>query len=142
MCRLKQEIVLFAERSYWATNEHEILSIGTILNVETIYTATGFDLSGFHRNLDNFGVRHIFKKHGIESIEIKRGQRAVISSDFALIPEVVNNPDKIEYAGKSRFAKADLIKYQKRIGEETYFYVEEIRKKRRVVATETMWIRR
>jgi len=136
----KKDIIAFAEKSAHAKNEHETLFIGEASNHDAILSATGFDVSGYRRVLDNFGIKHIFNRHGIQSIEEKRGQRAVTAQDFTLIPEILTMPDGIEYAGQSRFSKADLIKYWKKIDGEIFYYVEEIRRKRRLVATETMWI--
>ena len=136
-----QEIVEFAEKAFGASHIQELLLLGAVENPTAILDATGFDVSGYERNLDNFGVRHAYKRHGNVKSEEKQGQRAVTASDFSLIPEIVSSPDDIRYVGQSRHSKADLILFEKKIGDEVYFYVEEIRRKRRVVALETLWIR-
>ncbi len=137
---LQAKIAAFAQRAFYASNQHEVLPLGPVDNHALIRSSTGFEVAGYNRILDNFGIRHTFKIHGSPATETPRGQRAVVLEDFSRIPEIVAHPDLVEYVGKSRVSKADLIRFTKSIDGETYHYVEEIRRKRRVLATETLWI--
>jgi len=67
---------------------------------------TGLTLAGRNVTLRAGNVRKILKSHGNEQTESAREQRAITARDFALIPEVIAEPDGIfrengeEYRGK------------------------------------------
>ncbi len=67
---------------------------------------TGLTLAGRNVTLRAGNVRKILKSHGNEQTESAREQRAITVRDFALIPEVIAEPDGIfrengeEYRGK------------------------------------------
>lgn len=44
-------------------------------------------------------VKKIFKSHGDELTESRRGQRAIIEGDFEMIPEIIGSPEVVENAG-------------------------------------------
>ncbi len=100
---------------------------------------TGLNLEGYKRVIDKFGVIHAFKNHGNEELEKKRGQKAIKPSDFQLIPEVTETPDKIDSGVKNSHGK-DLIKNTKKI-DDTIIYVEEKRDGKKVLATQTLYKR-
>lgn len=102
-----------------------------------IKTATGLDVEGYKHTVDSFGIRHILSHHGNEKAEKDRGQQAVNESDIAKIPEIVKTPDKIEHAGLDRTGN-ELIRYTKSY-ENTIYYVEEVREKRKELVSKSMW---
>ena len=67
----------FVERSMTTGDRKITLDLGTVKNVERIREKTGFDLTGFTRLIDNYGVRHTLGNHGDASKETSRGQLAV-----------------------------------------------------------------
>ena len=70
---------------------------------DRIIRETGYDVRGRNAALRAGNVRKIFKDHGTEITEKPRGQRPISPDDFALIPDVIGEPDKIEkgeYKGK------------------------------------------
>ncbi len=136
------QITEFADRARDATNVQEIVLLGPAENARQIAGATGLVLVTYARALDNFGIKHTFNKHGDPNKEEARGQRAITATDFALIPLIVSSPDEIAYVGKSKHSRADLIQYKKTINGEVYFYIEEVRRKRRIVALETLYVRK
>ena len=105
-----------------------------------IKEATGFDLSGYKRTMYSYGVNHAIKKHGNPKTEESRGQVAITEEDFELIPQIVANPDSIEFGEKNDLGN-DLIKYSKTIGNQL-FYVEEIRNGRKEVVLQTLYKRK
>jgi hypothetical protein len=105
--------------------------------IEEIKIATGFDLTGYERIVDSFGINHVIKNHFDEKTEVLRGQISIEIDDFEQIPEITSTPDIIENAGKSRIGK-DLIKYIKQKINKLV-YVEEIRTKRKEVAMQTFY---
>ena len=98
-------------------------------------------LEGFKRTIDNYAIIHTHNKHGQEKKEISRGQVPVVMTDYLLIPEIVKVPDKISVGEKSNIG-TELIIYEKEIKEIIYFYVEEVRKKRKSLAMKTLYKRK
>lgn len=108
--------------------------------IQQIKEAIGFDLSGYTRTMYSYGVNHAIKKHGNPKTEESRGQVAITEEDFELIPQIVANPDSIEFGEKNDLGD-DLIKYSKIIGNQL-FYVEEIRNGRKEVVLQTLYKRK
>jgi hypothetical protein len=98
-------------------------------------------LSEFKHTVDNYAIVHTHNKHGQESKEISRGQIAVLGSDYLLIPEIITESDKVSIGEKSSIG-TDLIMYEKEIDKITYFYVAEVRKKRKSLAMKTLYKRK
>jgi hypothetical protein len=119
--------------------EQHILSLGVISETEAqkLKNLTGLDLNNYERILDNFAIKHALNKHGHAGVEKLRGQIAISKEDFEHIPEIIENPDKIETGEKNR-RNADLLKYTKNINEKVV-YVEEIRKGRKQLALQTLY---
>ena len=61
------------------------------------------------------------------------------AKDFEKIPDITTNPDTIEAKGKSKRG-GEIIAYTKEY-DSTYHYHEEIREKRKELATKTMFKR-
>ncbi len=81
---------------------------------QRIYEGTGLNLENYNVALYANEIRKIFKDHGNEETEHLRGQRAITESDFAQIPDVMQNATEIyrsetDYEGKPAivFVKAD-----------------------------------
>ena len=83
-------------------------------SARTIMDATGIDLYGMNVTLRAGNVRKIFKDHGSISSEASRGQYAVTVDDFAYIPEVLENPDRIK---RSTYNGERAVLVSKDIGE-------------------------
>ena len=107
------------------------------VEAERLQQATGLSFKGGYKHtVDSFAMRHTGTKHG-DPREALRGQEPVTREDWARIPEVVRQPDRIDLAGKNALGNA-LIRYQKRFNGTTYF-VEEVRTKRRELAAKSLW---
>ncbi len=61
--------------------------------------------------------------------------------DYLLIPTIVKNPDTVTLGEKSNIS-TDLIKYEKEINGICYFYVEEVRTKRKSLAMKMLYKRK
>nr|DAR74483.1 MAG TPA: nuclease [Caudoviricetes sp.] len=60
--------------------------------------------------------------------------------DIELIPDIINNPDKISISpSKTRGLHRDALIYEKKIGN-YYYYVESINKNKGTLETQTMYI--
>ena len=120
------------------TIELHFLELDDIIFVEKLLS----DIKkGFKRTIDNYAIVHTHNKHGHESKEISRGQIAVTMGDYLLIPTIVRSPDVVTLGEKSNIG-TDLIKYEKEINGICYFYVEEVRKKRKSLAMKTLYKRK
>ena len=114
-----------------------LLIIGLVDNVALILAQTKFNLAGYTRVLDNYGVRHTMKQHSDTARELKRGQLAVTLEDFGLIPLITREPDNVYADGKNRIGR-EVIVFVKLIDGIGYRHVEEIRGKHKLVATDSM----
>ena len=61
---------------------------------------SGMEVSEFRHSLDVYAVRHIFNQHGIPAIEEARGNIALEIADVERLPEILAEPDSIEFAAK------------------------------------------
>lgn len=102
-----------------------------------IKEATGLDVVGYKHTVDVYGIRHTLSGHSDQQSESLRGQEAVNSDDFGMIPEILALPDNVSYVGTDRYGN-DLIKYEKKLGG-AYRYVEVVRTKRKELVIETLW---
>ncbi|MBI3398887.1 MAG: hypothetical protein HY026_06625 [Deltaproteobacteria bacterium] len=94
-------------------------------------------MTGYKRVIDNYAIRHAMNEHGDPKTEEPRGQIALTKEDFQRIPDIVENPDKVESAGKSALG-LDVIRYIKKDNGIIY-HIEEIRKGRRHVPFLSMY---
>ena len=109
--------------------------------LKVILELVGMDLKEYRRIIDNYAVRHTHKKHGHESTEKSRGQIAVETEDFEKIVEIIQNPDAQSAGGLSNIGRQTLVS-SKELEKGIYFYVEELRTKKRELAMQTLYIRK
>ena len=134
---LKRRITNFAAEAMQIADRQTTVVLGHVENAAMIFEKTGFDVTGFTRILDNYGVRHTVKHHGDAAKEIKRGQIAVTLEDFGLIPLIAAQPDDVFAGGKNRIGRVVIV-FVKLIDGVGYRHVEEIRGKHKLVATDSM----
>jgi phage-Barnase-EndoU-ColicinE5/D-RelE like nuclease3 len=132
-----EKITQFAAEAMRIADRQTLLVIGPVVNVALIQAQTKFNLAGYTRVLDNYGVRHTMKQHSDPGRELKRGQLAVTLEDFALIPLITGEPDYAYADGKNRIGR-EVIVFVKLIDGIGYRHVEEIRGKHKLVATDSM----
>lgn len=100
----------------------------------------GRDPTGFDFSLDQSGIRHVISHHSVDADERKRGQRGVTAADFAMLPQILGAPDRMELSGVSPMGE-QIIDFAKQIGSETYVASMVVRgDKRRTLALKTMYI--
>lgn len=71
---------------------------------------TGYDFSGKNVTLRADNIRKITKDHGNEIKERSRGQRAVMPNDYALIPQIIGEPNEIRKATYKNREAAIFVK--------------------------------
>lgn len=90
--------------------------------------------------VDASTVRKVHKDHGDDAAEAMQGQTGVKAADYALLPKIVAEADRIEYGGISDVGRP-VVRIIKRVGDLEYWAVFEVRAKRRMLALQSMWIR-
>jgi hypothetical protein len=99
----------------------------------------GLDVAGYDYALDPSTVRHVKSSHGDATGEAARGQRAVVAEDYAQLPLMLNGPDGVEDGGLSNVGHP-IVRVTRVIGSERFAAAFEIRKGRRMLALQSMWI--
>ena len=94
----------------------------------------GINLKGFKHVIETSGIQHAEKRHGVKS-----NDRAPLSlEDYLLIPFIIKNRDKVEVSAQTDISHHNtILKYTKQIGD-TYYYVEEIRKRNKSLAFKSL----
>jgi hypothetical protein len=112
----------------------------TVEQIVEIKAKTGIEFNGFQRTMDNYAIKHTFRKHGNEKQEAQRGQMGVTAADFEQITSIIAQPDEIIHGGINNIGR-EVILYRKNL-ENQYFYVEEIRPAKKEAAMQTLYIRK
>jgi hypothetical protein len=133
----RADLVAFAAEAQKVADRVMVMKVGPVRNAAHIKTATGFDLDGYERIIDNYGIRHTLKQHGSDAIEATRGQIAVTTHDFGLIDLITSWPDSVAHGGKNKIGR-DVLIFTKLIDGIGYRHVEELRSSRRLVATDSL----
>ncbi|TAF74461.1 MAG: hypothetical protein EAZ53_08735 [Bacteroidetes bacterium] len=132
-------LVEFAKNSKNAINSKLQISIIEQKEAEFLELKTGIKLLGYKRVIDKFGINHTLKNHGNAKTEALRGQIAITDIDFELIPLIVLSKNVI-HTSKNNMGN-DLILYEAII-ENTFYYVEEVRKGKKELCMTTMYKRK
>lgn len=100
----------------------------------------GIDVTdNFVHSIENSAILHNQKEHGNPAIEEKRGQIAIEDSDYALIPEILEDYDTVEKSPNKNKQGRDVIIYTKMYPDGTVYYLEEVRENRESLAFQTMY---
>jgi hypothetical protein len=137
---------LYAQRILEGRNPLEIppyktMGLLTSADVRQVEQLKGLELAGYDYALDKSTVEHVQKKHGDPKVEEKRGQRAVTAQDYARLPDLLNTPDSVEDGGQSDVG-APVLRYAKVFNGELYTAAFEVRKGRKMLALQSLWIRK
>ena len=90
--------------------------------------------------LDTHAIRHTIKQHSGER-EYLRGQLPITRDDFLLLPDVVSDPNALEYADKTKQGR-HVVVYEKIINDVVFFVKKEVRTGRGQLALVTFYKRR
>lgn len=132
-------LVEFARSSKSAVNSKLQINCIDETEAKSLELKTGFKLLGYKRVIDKFGINHTLKQHGNIEAEKLRGQIAITSEDFELVPQIAVS-DNIIHVSKNKFGN-DIILYEAII-QNTFYYVEEVRKGRKELCMTTMYKRK
>lgn len=95
------------------------------------------DLKGYKHVIETSGIQHAEKRHGSKSED-----RTPLSlEDYLLVPYIIKERDKVEMSPQRDVMHQNrILVYTKQIGD-TYYYVEEVRKKNKSLAFKSLWKR-
>ena len=113
--------------------EYQTLGLLTKADTADITTILGQDVAGYDFAVSRSSILHVFKKHGVEISERKRGQRAVVPADYGLLLQLLSAPD-------SRIEERGDIIMTKKIGNDLITAVFSRLPKRRMLSLVTMWV--
>lgn len=119
--------------------KYRTLGLLTTGQAGTITALKGVDVSRFDFALDISAVKHVHRAHGSEVQEAQRGQRAVVTSDYARLPALLTHGDLTDVEGSSR-AGEPLLQIRGTVGSEQHVTTWAIRRGRRMLALQSMWI--
>lgn len=119
---------------------YQTLGLLTVDDAATVKSRTKTDVDLFDYALDRNAVLHVRAEHGDAAVERRRGQRGVTQTDYARLPDVLSNPDRIADAGPTWKSGRPAVLISKRIGAEEYNSVWEIRVGRKMLVLQSLWI--
>ena len=98
----KEQLQKFVNDARQHKNLNKKMYFGVIPNemADYIKNETGVDVKGYNVALRADNILKIFNSHGNETFELSRGQRAITDEDILKLPQLLNNIDYAEYAGK------------------------------------------
>lgn len=94
----------------------------------------GIDLSGFKHVIETSGIQHAENRHGSNSND----RRSLSIEDYLMVPFIIKERDSVSISPQKDISHRNtILKYTKQIGD-TYYYVEEIRKKNKSLAFKSL----
>lgn len=125
------------------SNKKQVVNYGVVDHVEAerLKKATGLDVDGYTRVIDNYSIRHILKGHTSQETEEARGNIAITKDDTVLIPEIIETADRVTLSPKKTKTGQEAIRYEKRISGSIYVY-EEVRTGKKELMPVTMYKKR
>lgn len=130
---------ILEEREHLDIPPYRTLGLLTGQDADRIKELTGAGVERFDYALDPSAVRHIESHHGKAATEETRGPRPVEAADYARLPALLNNPDRVQDAGRSKTGHP-LVRIAGSFGGETLTAIWEVRKRRRSLALQSLWI--
>jgi len=106
--------------------------------VGRVYGLTGINIAGYKSSIDRSEVNHTLNNHSNKKKEESRGQVPVTINDFFLVPDIIDNPDDVIYAGKDRIGR-ETIRFEKCIGKIRYIVYTAILSGRKELAFKTLF---
>ena len=94
----------------------------------------GIDLTGYKHVIETSGVQHAEKRHGVKSND----RQPLSIEDYLMVPLIIKTRDSVTISPQKDVSHQNtILKYTKQIGD-TYYYVEEIRKKNKCLAFKSL----
>ena len=104
----------------------------------TLASKHNINLTGFKHVIETSGIQHAEKRHGSNSND----RQPLSIADYLLVPYIIKNRDEVTMSPqKDASHRNAILRYTKQIGD-TYYYVEEIRKKNKSLAFKSLMKRK
>ena len=102
-----------------------------------IKQSLGVDLENYNISLSTNAIRHTNKNHGNIQTEANRGQVAVTTEDFKLIPKIVTDFDNVNLSGTTENHNQAIL-FEKQI-RDMYYLVSYVSDKSNSLEVQTMY---
>ena len=113
----------------------------TTADAERVEQATGQLVEAYDFSITRSAVGHIENRHGVGN-ETDRRQREVTAADYALLPQLLAEPDAVEAGDPSPSGQPRVV-YRREIGGETLVAIFDVLgAKRRTLSLVTFYIKR
>lgn len=128
---------ILEDRTELEIPKYQTLGLLTQKDVARVAEAKdGLKVSDFDFTLNPSSVKHVRSGHGHQVA----GHALIDAQSYARLPEILNAPDVIEDAGKSRRTGLPLVRYSKRYGREEWIVIFEVRNGRKMLALSSFYI--
>lgn len=126
----EKEIEELIKKAKKAENNNSIAIIGNV-TAKLIDEAQefGLNLKGYRHNIDIYGIKHSFKRHGNKEKEALQGQLPITDEDIKNANQYVYNYDSSSFGEKNEQGR-DIIKFYKQMSDGYILYISEVRTKR------------
>lgn len=126
----EKEIDDLIEKAKEAENYNSIVIIGDVA-ARLISEAQkfGLNLNGYRHNIDVYGIKHSFKRHGNKEKEALHGQLPITDEDIKNTNQYVYNYDSSSFGEKNEQGR-DIIKFYKQMPDGCILYISEVRTRR------------
>jgi hypothetical protein len=135
-----QQIEALFDSEISTSEKNQKVKIGNLSKeiVDFIFEKTQIQVDvSFKFTIDKSGINHSMKRHGNKAKEDLQGMVVVTKEDFLKIPLILNEPDEIEYDGKSRKG-LEMIFFKKKM-EDLTIVVKELRTGKKELAFLSMY---
>ncbi len=126
----EKEIGILIKKATEPDNNNSIVTIGAASErLVNEAKKNGLNLTGYRHNIDIYGIKHSFKRHGNKDKEELLGQIPITEKDMKNAPEYVYNYDSCSFGEKNEQGR-DIIKFYKQVQDGCILYIAEIRTRR------------
>lgn len=123
-----------------AVDPYRTLGLLTLAEAQTVARLTGIEAvvkELYDWTVEPSAVVHIRNKHGDDAAEALQGQTAVTAADYARLPGLIAQAERIEYGGKSDVGRP-VVQVVKTIEGIEYRAAFEVLPKRRMLALKSL----
>ena len=120
-------------------NTVEHVEFGAVRRPGELSKLIGEDVRGFRHAASNQSMSHVIKKHGNAKIEKARGQKAITTTDFERLPDIVKLGRYSPADQQPKPGSPKRFTITATIGSDEYTYIATVRRGQRRVDLVTMW---
>lgn len=118
-------------RTHLEIPPYRTLGLLTEADAARVQELTGKAVAGYDYAIDQYAPKHILNEHGDPKTEEPRGQRAITAGDYARLPRLLNEPERM-------WSDGDEVLVEQTYGEERQVAVFEVLGKRQMLNLKSM----